>query len=118
MSTEAKKDVEVYMPPNLNTPGYIPTCTGHVLLEAGLVGFFGWKRNVILTEDQECAVCLVNMKGYDYLLQTSCDHVFHRYCILKIMASANKEKRVCPLCRYALGTSKKNCVKVNNISVF
>jgi hypothetical protein len=95
-----------YVPPNLNTPGFISTTTGHVMLEVLLVVNCGWKRIARgqSEPEQDCSICRVQLCKTN-CLQPMCGHTFHDMCILKIVASVDRTKAVCPLCRAPLTTS-------------
>lgn len=53
--------------------------------------------------DNECAICLCDnqdneQNNHEEWVQTSCQHQFHRECILKWMKTESSNKK-CPQCR-------------------
>jgi hypothetical protein len=55
-----------------------------------------------------CTVCLEELStthaGISYAMQMSCQHVFHRKCILRWL----KESHYCPVCRFEMPTNENN----------
>ena len=51
-----------------------------------------------ISDDDECCICLVPLKGPSRIIETDCDHIFHYKCIKKWIRSDNELSRNCPLC--------------------
>jgi len=62
---------------------------------------------VILLEDfpahypMECCICMENFTGTDIIVETACNHVFHKRCCRDWLRQA----RTCPICRTDIPTS-------------
>lgn len=52
-------------------------------------------------EEQECTICLLNMKIDETVVVTNCNHVYHPKCI----TTWNTLNQTCPLCRTCLHSS-------------
>lgn len=68
---------------------------------------------IILTEEQEddeCHLCLENMKIGDEVIQLPCQHMFHFPCINELIIH---QHITCPLCRKSIPIEKSE-EKTNN----
>lgn len=73
----------------------------YISLKDTLVSKDGWISNKSSTSQDECPVCLDDMKNKNTLI-TRCKHEYCICCILDIVFLPEMHKRLCPMCRAQL----------------
>lgn len=64
--------------------------------QAILLKNYGWKSFKCNYDGKKCDICWNDLKD-SYVLQTECDHVYHKECILKNIIEWNRQQ--CPTCK-------------------
>lgn len=57
------------------------------------------KRDVLVSEEQNCTICTEIIPANVFTYPTDCGHRFHKECLIKWFKSQTIPTKTCPICR-------------------